>query len=86
MKYWCFRILTICLLFSMILSPVATAQEVNTADVDKTYAAATEVLQGLNLVKIGNNQPSDKVTRAEFADILVKILGWETLSEETEVE
>lgn len=47
---------------------------------DEAYEEAVEILNGLGLVtKV--YQPNSRITRAEFADIMVKVLGWDFTQE-----
>ena len=62
------------------------AESADNGAVDEIYVKAAETLEGLGLVKNSDKQPNDKVTRAEFADIVVKVLNWNSMNGETETE
>lgn len=71
------RTLILCLCLSLVLSSFVTAdiyadKIVETAD--ESYEEAVEILNGLGLIT-KTYQPNSTITRAEFADMMVRILG-----------
>ena len=62
------------------------AESADNGAVDEIYVKAAETFEGLGLVKNSDKQPNDKVTRAEFADIVVKVLKWKSMKCEKENE
>ncbi len=73
------KVLALVLAFSMMFSVVAFA---NYADVDANadYAGAVELLSALDIIKgddLGNFNPDNTITRAEYAAIVCRALGLE---------
>ncbi len=87
MRFFGLKTTAFCLIFALTLSMAAFADVSAQNTADTSYDEALEVLTGLNLVKTEAAQPYGSITRAEFAELLTKVLGWETLSAgETEVK
>lgn len=66
------KVLALVLAFSMMLSVVAFASY-NDVDADADYAGAVELLSALDIIKgddLGNFNPDNTITRAEFAAIV----------------
>lgn len=85
MRNYLNRIISLLLIF-VISSSLLVFAEKTTETVDEGYTRAIEVLGGLNLINATGKEPTDIITRAEFADILCNTLGWKNLSTEEEVE
>lgn len=73
------KVLALVLAFSMMFSVVAFA---NYADVDANadYAGAVELLSALDIIKgddLGNFNPDNTITRAEYAAVVCRALGLE---------
>lgn len=80
-----YKILAIFLIITLSSSMLVLAAEKSEETVDEMFIEAVEVLQGLNLINYSTKNPTDIVTRAEFANLLCKVLGWESLTMEDEV-
>lgn len=77
------KVLALVLAFSMMLSVVAFASY-NDVDADADYAGAVELLSALNIIKgddLGNFNPDNTITRAEFAAIVCRAKGLENAAE-----
>lgn len=77
------KVLALVLAFSMMLSVVAFASY-NDVDADADYAGAVELLSALDIIKgddLGNFNPDNTITRAEFAAIVCRAKGLENAAE-----
>lgn len=77
--------LMLCLIGNICLMQVYATND-NHAQNDDVYNKAINTLIGLNLIKNIDMQPSDKITRAEFADVLTTVLGWKNFTSEEETQ
>lgn len=73
------------LICSTFLFPVYAQDSVSTAE-DAVYNQAIDTLVGLRLIKDADKQPTEKVTRAQFADIVATTLGWNEFTAEEQVQ
>lgn len=72
------KVLALVVAFSMMLSVVAFADYADVAE-DASYADAVELLSALDIIKgddLGNFNPDKTITRAEFAAVVCRALGY----------